>query len=52
MKCFEDIGANNLDTDNIINNYENLGMEIDLVPLVMSFPYNITNDRLKKELDI
>lgn len=52
VKCFEDIGAKNLNTDIIINNYENLGMEIDLAPLLMSFPYNITNERLKREFSI
>ena len=46
MKCFEDLGAKNLDTDFIINNYENSTPEIDLKPLLEEFPFEIVNEAL------
>jgi len=46
MKCFEDLGAKNLDTDFIINNYENSTLEMDLKPLLEAFPFEIVNEAL------
>lgn len=52
VKCFEDIGAKKLDTDKIINNYENEKLQIDLKPLLKAFPHKITNKKLIKEFKL
>jgi pyruvyltransferase len=52
LKLFEDIGATNLNVDQIINNYENQKPQIDLKSLLRAFPHKITNEKLIKEFEL
>lgn len=49
LKCYEDLGAKNLDIDKILQKCEQPEPTFEIKKLLEAFPYEITNDRLKKE---